>query len=59
MYMANYYWYGMGLKVKCNNHDMFLVIPQNEQEHVELISQVTQLLDHLKENPECIFKEMT
>ena len=48
----------MSLKVKCVNHDLDLVIPQSEQEHIELVSQVTLLLDHLKENPECKFKEM-
>lgn len=48
----------MSLKVRCNNHNLSLVIPQTEQEHVELVSQVTLLLDHLKENPDCRFKEM-
>lgn len=48
----------MSLRVQCNNHDLSLIIPQTEQEHIELISQVTLLLDHLKENPECRFKEM-
>ncbi len=48
----------MSKKIKCNNHDLLLVIPQNDEEHVQLISQVTDLLAHLKDNPECKFKEI-
>ena len=55
--MPSILWHNVSLKVKCCNHDLFLAIPQNEKEHVELISQVTLLLEHLKENPDCIFKE--
>lgn len=48
----------MSMKIKCNNHDLLLVIPQNDEEHVQLISQVTDLLTHLKNNPECKFREV-
>ena len=49
----------MSQKVRCNNHELFLIIPQNDQEHMELISHVTQLLEHLRMNPECKFREVS
>jgi len=48
----------MAKKISCNNHDLLLVIPQNDEEHVQLISQVTDLLAHLKNNPQCRFREV-
>ena len=45
-------------KVKCIAHNLVLLLPETDSEHVELVTQVTKLLQHLNENPSCKFQEI-
>lgn len=48
----------MSCKIKCQNHDLTLIIPQDDVEHARLISDVSQLLSHIQNNPNCVFEEI-
>jgi len=49
----------MSLKVKCKVHqELVILLPENDSEHIELVSQVTKLFTHLQDNPKCNFKEV-
>jgi len=48
----------MSRKIKCNNHELVLLIPVTDDEHLELISQITKLLSHIQEFPSCVFSEV-
>ena len=46
----------MSYKIKCNEHKLVLLIPENDLENAELVSQVTKLFSHLSQFPNCKFE---
>lgn len=48
----------LSLKIKCNNHELVLLLPENDLEYVELVSQISELFLHIKDNPTCKFEEL-
>lgn len=47
----------MSTVVKCN-HDLVVILPESDEEHVELVEQISKLFSHLKEYPDCIFRRL-
>ena len=45
----------MSKVVKCN-HELVVILPESDEEHIKLVEQVTKLFSHLKEYPDCIFR---
>ncbi len=47
----------MSKVIHCIEHKLQLLLPTTNNEHVTLSSQITRLLNHLKEYPTCKFVE--
>ena len=48
---------GLSKLVKCK-HDLVVLLPETEIEHIDLAEQISKLFSHLKSFPNCKFRQV-